>query len=329
MNIQEQKILENIEEGLKTGPSFPVTSTKKVSVDYFTNVWVKDESTQETGTHKDRMAWEIVMVYRDILKLKERGLDDLPLPQFSIISAGSAALAIQTQLREYGLPNLKILVDNTTNSIILDYLENLGCQIYKTDLGQKVLMSTDILMLTDNLEGFDITSNKALDPNIIFYDWLAYEVLNENPDYVFVPYGTGHLYENILNISKNIIQGRNIDSVYSGNKNILSRCHFIGATTDDAETLAVKLYAPFRPFSTSSLDWIKLFIRRGFCGKNSKISEVSEEFIKKGNELMTKLGINAEYSASAGLGLLYQLKEKIPKDSKILIINQGKAQFPF
>ena len=123
MNIQEQKILENIEEGLKTGPSFPVTSTKKVSVDYFTNVWVKDESTQETGTHKDRMAWEIVMVYRDILKLKERGLDDLPLPQFSIISAGSAALAIQTQLREYGLPNLKILVDNTTNSIILDYLE--------------------------------------------------------------------------------------------------------------------------------------------------------------------------------------------------------------
>src|SRR3989339_661116 len=94
-----------------SAPKFPATPTHKISVPGFTNVWLKDESYNPTGTHKDRMAWEIVVTYRDFLLAKKRGQIKGPLPEMSIISSGSAAIAIQTQLKKYQLPNLKVLVD--------------------------------------------------------------------------------------------------------------------------------------------------------------------------------------------------------------------------
>lgn len=52
-------------------PKFPATPTYQIQVPGFSNVWLKDESHNPTGTHKDRMAWEIIKLYRDILKQKE------------------------------------------------------------------------------------------------------------------------------------------------------------------------------------------------------------------------------------------------------------------
>src|SRR3989344_3679740 len=75
-------------------PKFPATPTYKIAVPGFSNVWLKDESYNPTGTHKDRMAWEIIVTYRDFLVAKQRGQIDGPLPQMSVISSGSAAVAI-------------------------------------------------------------------------------------------------------------------------------------------------------------------------------------------------------------------------------------------
>ena len=52
-------------------PKFPATPTYKINVPGFSNVWLKDESHNPTGTHKDRMAWEIVVTYRDFLLAKK------------------------------------------------------------------------------------------------------------------------------------------------------------------------------------------------------------------------------------------------------------------
>ena len=43
-------------------PKFPATPTYQINVPGFSNVWLKDESYNLTGTHKDRMAWEIVAI---------------------------------------------------------------------------------------------------------------------------------------------------------------------------------------------------------------------------------------------------------------------------
>ena len=52
-------------------PKFPATPTYKIKVPGFENVWLKDESYNPTGTHKDRMARELVVTYRNFLMAKK------------------------------------------------------------------------------------------------------------------------------------------------------------------------------------------------------------------------------------------------------------------
>lgn len=307
-------------------PKFPATPTYKIKVPGFTNVWLKDESHNPTGTHKDRMAWEIVVTYRDFLLAKKKGQNTNSLPHMSIISSGSAALAIQTQLKKYKLPNLKVLVDYRINQKILDSLKKLGCEIYETDLSQKSFKWEEILRLTNNAEGFDITSSEALDPTTRFYDWLSYEIINNSPQYCFVPFGTGNLYENILNITKREISARKHDPRFKGNINILRNCNFIGATTNNFKSKAEKLYSPHLPFTHFDEQWIRLYRYAGYCGKDSNVHLLKEEYLDEAIKLAQREGINAEPSGIAGLAMMLQLKDKIPKDKKILIVNTGKTK---
>ena len=68
----------------------------------------------------------------------------------SIISSGSAAIAIQTLLKKYQLPNLKVLVDNNIEPEVINYLEKIGCGVYKTNLAKKPFTWQEILELTNN-----------------------------------------------------------------------------------------------------------------------------------------------------------------------------------
>src|SRR3989338_9374766 len=67
-------------------PRFPATPTYKISVPGFSNVWLKDESVNPTGTHKDRMAWEMVVTYNLFLKRKQKENWIKKLPELSILS---------------------------------------------------------------------------------------------------------------------------------------------------------------------------------------------------------------------------------------------------
>lgn len=81
LSVREEKILESIivrsendpykPEFPFEKPIFPATHTYQIQVPGFINVWLKDESTNPTGTHKDRMAWEMVVSYRDFLQAKK------------------------------------------------------------------------------------------------------------------------------------------------------------------------------------------------------------------------------------------------------------------
>lgn len=308
-------------------PKFPATPTRKINITGFSNVWLKDESHNPTGTHKDRMAWEIVVTYRDFLLAKKREQVKNYLPQMSIISSGSAAVAIQTQLKKYGLPNLKVLIDSNIPEKIIKSLKDIGCEIYETDLGKKPFHWRDILHLTHNLNGFDITSSEALDPTTRFYDWLSYEILNNSPDYCFIPFGTGNLYENLLNINKKEIITKNHDPRFKGKVEILRKCNFIGATTNNPKSKADKLYSPHLPFVHYDEQWIRLYKCAGYCGEKSDVYLLKESYLEEAMNLAKKNKINCEPSGIAGLALLLQLKNKIPKNAKILIINTGKTKY--
>ena len=307
-------------------PKFPATPTYKIEVPDFSDVWIKDESFNPTGTHKDRMAWEIIVTYRDFLLAKKSGQTQGSLPSMSIISSGSAAIAIQTQLRKYNLPNLKVLVDSKIEPSNLSLMKALGCEVYETDLAKKPLHWKEILKLTNNHEGFDITSSEALDPTTRFYDWLSYEIINSSPDYCFIPFGTGNLFENILNINKKEVSTMNHDPRFKGDIEKLRRCNFMAATTSNPNSKAEKLYSPHLPFVHYDEQWMRLYRHAGFCGPESNVYLLEESFLDKAIELADSLNISAEPSGIAGLALLLQLQDKIPRDKKILIVNTGKTK---
>lgn len=337
LTLSEQRILRQIPIGSENDPThpefppenpqFPATPTYRIDVPGFSNVWLKDESKNPTGTHKDRMAWEIVVTYRNFLLAKKRG-QIKKLPTVSIISSGSAAIAIQTQFVKYGLPNLKVLVDSYLDKRVVTHLEKIGCRVYKTDLTKKPFHWKEILLVTENLNGFDITSSEALDPTTRFYDWMSYEILNNSPDYCFIPFGTGNLYENILNINKREISTQQHDPRFSGKIEQLRNCNFLGATTNNPKTKAEKLYSPHLPFVHYDEQWIRLYRYAGFCGPESNVHIIKEEFLDKALELAESQKITCEASGIAGLALLLQMKNTLAKNKKMLIINTGKTKIP-
>jgi hypothetical protein len=309
-------------------PKFPATPTIKIEVPGFEEVWLKDESENPTGTHKDRMAWEIIVTYRDFLLAKKRGQVKGSLPSMSIISSGSAAIAIQTQLKKYSLPGLRVLADVNLEAKNLKALKVLGCQVFQTDLSRKPFQWQEILSLTNNPEGFDITSSEALDPTTRFYDWLSYEILNNSPDHCFIPFGTGNLYENVLNINKKEMSTENHDPRFKGNEEKLRNCHFYGATTNNPHSKADKLYSPHLPFVHYDEQWIRLYRHAGFCGQNSNVYLLEESYLDKALELAEKNGVNCEPSGISGLALMLQKQDELPKDKKMLVVNTGKTKFP-
>jgi hypothetical protein len=70
---------------------------------------------------------------------------------------------------------------------------------------------------------------------------MSYEIINSSPDYCFVPFGTGNLYENTLNINKKEVSSENHDPRFSGDVDILRGCNFIGATTSNPNSKADKI----------------------------------------------------------------------------------------
>jgi hypothetical protein len=337
LSLQEEKLLKSIvvasendpanPEFPPENPKFPATPTYRIKVPGFSNVWLKDESHNPSGTHKDRMGWEIVVTYRNFLLAKKRGQINAELPQMSIISSGSAAMAIQRYLRRYGLPNLKVLLDTHTNEEIVKSLRKIGCEIYPYDLTKKALSWNEILSLTKNAEGFDITSNEALDPNTRFYDWLGYEIINSSPDYCFVPFGTGMLYENILNVNKREITNTTHDPRFKGNVNILRNCNFLGASTNNPNSKAIKLYSQHLPFVHYDEQWIRLYKYSGFCGSETGVHLIKEGYLEDAMEIAEENGVNCEYSGIAGLALMLQIAYLLPKNKKMLIVNTGKTNY--
>mgnify|MGYP001589437562 CR=1 FL=1 len=336
LNRKEQAILDSIVVASENNPNkpefppekpkFPATPTYEIKVSGFSNVWLKDESFNPTGTHKDRMAWEIVVTYKDFLLARKRGQFEGKLPQMSLISSGSAAIAVQTALRKYNLPNLKVLVDVSLDEKSSDYLKKIGCEIYKTNLSLKKFDWKDILLLTDNINGFDITSSEALDPTTRFYDWLSYEIINSSPDYCFIPFCTGNLYEYVLIINKKEVSTENHDPRFKGDVNKLRACNFIGATSNNPKSKADKLYSPHLPFVHYDEQWIKLYRYAGYCGFSSNVYLIKEDFLDEAMKIARSQHINCEPSGIAGLALMLQMKDKLPKGKKMLIVNTGKTK---
>jgi len=307
-------------------PAFPATPTIKIHCDDYKNLWVKDESHNPTGVCKDRFAWEVFLYYRSLMKdiiIKKK---DVKFPRLSLISSGNAALSIQNILRIHGLPNLKVIVDKKfIDDGVYLALKNSGCEIFPYNLESKRLTSEDILKETNNRDGKDLTYGYDIE-KLSYYDWMAYEILNLNPQYCFVPFGSGDLMKNIMEINHKELMSKRSSKRFFGNKEILQKCKFFGARAENKNTRMKMLYAKFNTLNKK--EDFRYFFDKGTCSKESDIVFVNEKekYLDKALLVAKKNGITCEASGIAGLALLFQLRdeEKINPEEKIIIVNTGK-----
>jgi len=310
-----------------THPSFPATPTVKIEVPGFRNVWVKDESHNPTGISKDRLAWEIYLYYEKLIRSVFASDKRLKIPRLSIISSGNAALSIQYILKKYGLPNLKVIINPKFVSKELNLaLINSKCEIFHYDLQHHRLTAEEILKITDNEDGKDITYGYELD-KISYYDWMSYEILNLNPQYCFIPFGSGDLYKNILEIIHRELMSKKSSKRFFGNKDILQKCAFLGARAKSKNTEFKMLYSEYNALEAKDM---KYFYDKGTCSKDSNIYYIDEkhDYYSRAKSVANANNLTYEPSGIAGLVLFFQVLEelKMPPEAKIVIVNTGKIK---
>ena len=317
------------------------TGTKKIIQNLFkfnehlsnTTLWYKDESINPTGTHKDRMAWEIYLWYdNEIKKQINTPGQKISLNSLSLISSGSAAYSVQKLLKDRGLPNLRVLMDSNINIKLIEFLEKNDCKVYLQDLDEKEYSSKEILEMTDNEDGLDLTYSPEFDKSReVYYDWLSYEVLNQNPNWVFIPVGTGDLYKNIILRNSKEMDKKVFSKRFFGDKKILMQCNFVGAASNKKQSKMKMLYSAFQNKTIKNIQSkiIEPLKNKQSCGDESDIKLVQEKYVDAAIEIGAYFNIKCEPSGISGMALFLQMANNkkifIKPHDKIIIINTGKS----
>jgi Pyridoxal-phosphate dependent enzyme len=314
-------------------PRFPATNEITIADFHRCKLVIKDESQNPTGSHKDRWAWEKFLQYRKLieseLKRYPSGEHQFALPTLSMISAGSAAYALQTLLRLYGLPPLKVLMDSDdlrVSAQVVEKLKAVGALIYRADLDKDYLDSSKVLELTKNIHGTDVTSRQMDMPlNENFYDWLVCEIVNLEPKFIFVPVGSGDLYANIITMIELFHSQARLDERITVPKKSLKGIHILGARPSDSSTDMNKLWAQHAPLHAEIEKKLRDLKSTEVIGSHSGLYEV-EDFRAKEAMKYRQIGkFNGEASGLAGLGLFLAMQDQLPigMEDTVVAVNTG------
>ncbi|TSC93044.1 MAG: Uncharacterized protein CEN89_284 [Candidatus Berkelbacteria bacterium Licking1014_7] len=326
-------------------PEWRATPVKPLdfSQEGYGKVYVKDESdrtSNPTGTIKDRAAWELATLYRDYARalylkihraqtLTKGELEKIPIPYLSVITAGNEGLALAECFKKYDLPPPKLVIDFNIKQSILEELLKLRVNIYATDLSLR-LSGSEICRIADNVDGIDITSSRAIDPASVFYDWHVHEVFNEEPDEIYLPYGSGRLMENYLfwqaRSMRNDAAGVPDPRLKADVAKVIS-INILGAEPARLDSKADKATAKFKPFLLFQDRDIKSMVNLAFTGKNTIKQPLNEDRVIEAYESLTARGVEAEPTAALGLGLYFERFSQglVPESKKVFIINTGKG----
>lgn len=338
----------------RDAPSFPATPTIPIILEDYDNfkIFVKDESKHALiSNHKSRAAWEIYLHANKFSEEQKSNHADQTY-RASILSSGNFALAIFARLEMQGVKfKLNIIVDEKVlNSddprlaIKKNHLEIVKkvadkykeLTVYEFDIHSRRLDSKAILDITNNPNGFDLTFlENVRDVKDSYYDWLAFEILSQSPDFVFIPFGSGDLMTNILDVlAQELPKSEGDESKrYFGKDTVLEECNFYGMTTFDNFSVFDKLYAPeaYHP-SDKFMKTKGKYEKTGIKGTIDILDESDfekgelEKYIKESKKIFDNNNIKYEMSGIAGLVLFLKMfndDRDYFKKKKVLIINTG------
>lgn len=339
------------------------------------------QDSNPTGTMKDRMALACARQFKKWIEsyltdLRYRGpygesqLAETKLQRHSILTAGNAGLALAEAFARFNLPYPKLLMDSHLTPSERRVLKDVPADIYLVDLSynpftgkpsvEDPLKPEQILQLTNNdtYQAVEITSSGMgyeayfvrgmgrqgeLAPVFEFYKDLAADIFTRQPNEIYVPYGSGVLFENLINYQTDlsIIRRRRfarnpskyIEQAAKKSPSPLAKIKIFGAEPTVFPSIADKLAAPVKPFRHYSEGELDSFKKIEHIASESGVYRVSEEEIKEAYELLKKrgepLGIETEPSAAAGLALyMKRWRQGLrDKDQKVIIVNTGHGLF--
>jgi len=276
-------------------------------------VIIQDESTNPTGTIKDHMALAIRRWYRIFAQtnIKKEYKPNTKVPRISILTAGNAGKALAHAFKD--IMPIKLLVDKEISPALLRELCQLDADIYQADLSQP-LTSEQIKKLTNNQCGIELTGRHSR-----FYLTHASMILGLKPARLYVPYGSGQIFDNYLDF-----QVMDEEGTVTQRKQPASIC---GAEPEQQNSIADKLTANCKPFAVYGPQKIQELQKQKVTGDFTGVYRVNEENILSAWQKMNEL-CPAEPSGAAGLALYMQHYDQglIHPTEKIVVVNTGKGK---
>ncbi len=316
-------------------PRFPATGAAELELGTY-KLMIKDESRNPTGSHKDRWAWEKLIRYRERIEEELNSASSaaakIAIPVLAIISAGSAAMALQSLLQLYGLPSLRVLLDSNSGRVpdeLEEKLEAIGAEVRRANLDKEEISSDALFELFGCRPDFDIdvTSRDADSPfEQSYYDWLTYEILALQPDYIFVPVGSGDLFANIIRIIESETNNNKVPHDRLKNaRDDLTGIHVMGAKPKIQRTRMTKLWAKFTPSHEAIEKKVDELVKKETLGAHSGIYELEDIHAMEALDKAAAIELNTEPSGIAGVGLFLKLKDQlsISASDNIVAVNTG------
>ena len=326
------------------GPMYPATPLIKFPYRGYTDMWIKDEGTNFTGVHCDRLSHEIYREYNKIIREQlNQGLT-VALPRLSLLTTGRAGLSLQYLLRSLGLPDLKVLIDKNTPKSIRELLKQSRAEIYETNLYDKNIKVTSkwILEQTNNTSGIDATMGDLMEPALDrAYEWLAYELLNVNPQIIVCPYGSGRLFKTILRTFIREVDSETPSKRFFGDKDKISPLILIGGGYHSSTELKEETRGLRVPFDLVSVKESKEFLSHdrvhSACIKypTGVIPYGDKKFMEKAMTDMTLLNLNMSTESISSFCLFLSIEGHLHKmmkergynqDARIVFVNTGEIK---
>lgn len=344
-----------------SNPSFPATPTIPIFLKSYDKwIFVKDESKNYPITnHKARAAWEIFLSAKKFLADKYKKNEIGAKYRASILTSGNFALAIFSRLLLQGINfQLNVIVDKLVLESDDPRLKHkkdhllrvkevasrfpFNLKVYPKDIHSKRLTSKDILEMTENEGGIDLTFGEEIKSlKNSYFDWLCYEILSQSPDYIFSPFGSGDFMTNILEILiKELRKNKaNKSKRYFGFDDVLSNCNFYGITTVNNYSVFDKLYAPkeFHP-AYDFVSNLSKYYNNGIKGEIDIVfdDEFTEtelmKYIKEAKGIYKANNIKAEPSGLSSMVLFLKKlndERELYDNKKVLILNTGIGEWDY
>lgn len=285
------------------------------------NLFIKDESHNPYGTHKDRRSEYIINV------AVEHGVDKIVC-----LTAGNAGYSLSRYCNKANIDYTSLIFpwisDNRRNE--LDHWGNVT-----TIDGNRyrwILRSRDFRKIIEEHDAYErkkywnniwAVTNSFEPISINAYKELFYEVKDKNPDYIVIPCGSGDIIVGIWLAIEELGVSTRIIAVWPEWEHPLKKALELGVDEFQLKdykeiSIADKLSTPFTA--------ILPILKKIFSGTIHQYLEVSNDDITHGKRIAESNGIRCEASAAVGFWIfLSENRPQIDPKSQVIIVSTWKG----